>query len=217
MISKVARNLVRAWMEIEHGRIFGLNRLNLKASLQIELKPKRPFPNVSLKWNKVTRGTTDRLRIESATIRYLEERFLGWGNNRSLNNNYVAGSTLARAFEAQSKTVYFDHLTQTGGAPIAHEAFTGRTPGVGDIHAWIFLANEGVVKPGMIINFQNEVGQSINEISTGKLVGAGFQVSVVPYTWWSRCLSSQSPGIKKSFNPNMLDAVSVGRSSSLVG
>ena len=217
MIRKVARTLVRAWLEKELGREFGLDRQNLKPSLQIELKPNRPFPNVSLKWNKATRGITDRLRIESATIRYLEEHFLSWGNNRSPNNNYVAGSTSARAFEAQSKTVYFDHLAETGGAPVAHEAFTGRTPGVGDLEAWIFLANEGVVIPGMIINFQNELGQSINEISTGQLVGVGYQVSVVPYTWWSHCLSCESLGSKKSFNPNMLDGVSVGRSSSLVG
>jgi hypothetical protein len=177
-------------MEKELGRVFGLDRQNLKPSLQIELKPNRPFPNVSLKWNKATRGITDRLRIESATIRYLEERFPGWGNNRSPNNNYVAESTLARAFEAQSKTVYFDHLTETRGAPVAHEAFTGRTPGVGDIEAWIFLANEGVVKPGMIINFQNELSQSINERSAEELVGAGYQISVVPYVWWSHYLFS---------------------------
>ena len=217
MICKVARTLVRAWMEKELGIVFGVDRQNMKPSIQIELKPNRPFPNVSLKWNKATRGTTDRLRIESATIRYLEERFLGWGNNRSQNNNYVAGSTLARAFEAQFKTVYFDHLEDTGGAPVAHEAFTGRTPGVGDIEAWIFLANEGVVIPGMIINFQNELGQSINAIITGQLVGAGYQVSVVPYTWWSHYLFSEGPRSKKSFNPNMLDGLSVGRSSSLVG
>jgi len=77
-----------------------------------------------------------------------------------------------------------------GGAPVAHEAFTGRTPGVGDIEAWIFLADEGVVKPGMIINFQNELGQSINERSAGELVGAGYQISVVPYVWWSHYLFS---------------------------
>lgn len=142
MICKVARTLVRAWMEKNLAEYLDSTDRTLKPSLQIELKPNRPFPNVSLKWNKATRGTTDRLRIESATIRYLEERFLTWGNNRSPNNNYVAGSTLARAFEAQSKTVYFDHLAETGGTPVAHEAFTGRTPGVGDIEVWIFLANE---------------------------------------------------------------------------
>jgi hypothetical protein len=205
MIRKVARTLIRAWMEEELGREFGLDRKNLKPSLQIEMKPNRPFPNVSLKWNRATRGTTDRLRIENATIRYLEERFLNWGNNRSPNNNYVAGSTLARAFQAQSKTVYFDHLGDIGGAPVAHEAFTGRTPGVGDVEAWIFLANEGVVKPGMIVNFQNELGQSINERSAGDLVGAGYQISVVPYAWWSHCLSSETSSSKKSFNPNMSD------------
>ncbi len=189
MIRKIARTLVRAWMEEELGRLFGLNRQNLKSSLQIEMKPNRPFPNVSLKWNKATRGTTDRLMIENATIRYLEERFQRWGNNRSPNNNYVAGSTSARAFDAPHKTVYFDHLAETtGGAPVAHEAFTGKTPGAGDIESWIFLANEGVVKPGMIINFQNEVGQSISERSTGELVEAGYQISVVPYVWWSRHL-----------------------------
>ena len=97
---------------------------------------------------------------------------------------------MARTFEAQSKTVYFDHLAETGGAPVAHEAFTGRTPGVGDLEAWIFLSNESVVKPGMIINFQNELGQSINERSAGELVGAGYQISVVPYVWWSHYLFS---------------------------
>jgi hypothetical protein len=188
MIRKIARTLVRAWMEKELGRLFGLDRQNLKPSLQIEMKPYRPFPNVSLKWNKATRGTTDRLRIENATIRYLQERFQGWGNNRSPNNNYVAGSTLARAFDAPHKTVYFDHLSETGEAPVAHEAFTGKTPGAGDTESWIFLANEGVVKPGMIINLQNEVGQSISERNTGELVEAGYQISVVPYDWWSQYL-----------------------------
>jgi len=190
LIRKIARTLVRAWMEEELGELFELDRQNLKPSLQIEMKPNRPFPNVSLKWNKVTLGTTDRLTIEDATIRYLEEHLLNWGNNRSLNNNYVAGSTLARAFDAPHKTVYFDHLVETtGGAPVAHEAFTGRTPGTRDIESWIFLANEDMVKPGMIINFQNEVGQSISERNTLELVQAGYQISVVPYDWWSRFLS----------------------------
>jgi len=154
------------------------------------MKPNRPFPNVSLKWNRATRGTTDRLVIESATIRYLEGRFPRWGNNRSPNNNYVAGSTSSVAFDTPSKTVYFDHLAKIGRAFLAHEAFTGRTPGMGDIDAWIFLADKGVVKPGMIINFQNEVGQSINEKVTRKLIEAGYQVSVVPYVWWSNHLFS---------------------------
>ncbi len=39
MICKVARTLVRAWMEKELGRVFGLDRQNLKPSLQIELNP----------------------------------------------------------------------------------------------------------------------------------------------------------------------------------
>lgn len=190
MIRKIARTLVRGEIEKELGPLFGLDRQNLKPSLQIEMKANRPFPNVSLKWNKKTRGTTDRLRIENATIRYLEERFRRWGNNRSPNNNYVAGSTSARAFEAPCKTVYFDHLVETtGGTPVAHEAFTGKAPGAGDIESWIFLANEGVVNPGMIINFQNEVGQSISERNTRELVEAGYQISVVPYVWWSQYLS----------------------------
>jgi hypothetical protein len=119
----------------------------------------------------------------------LKNHFPGWGNNRSPNNNYVTGSTLALGFIAPTKTVYFDHLARTRGKPLAHEAFTGRTPGTGDVEAWIFLANEGIVKPGMIINFQNEIGQSIGESITGELVAAGYQVSVVLYAWWSRHLS----------------------------
>lgn len=189
LISKIARTQVRAWMELEMGSEFGLDREGAKPSLQIEIKPDRPFPNISLKWNRETRGTTSRLQIEDATIRYLRAHFPTWGNNRSPNNNYVAGSTLARGFEAPAKTVYFDHLAWTQETPIAHEAFTGRTPGTGDIEAWIFLAN-GVVKPGMIINFQNGVGQSINQRTTCELVSAGYQVSVVPYSWWSRYLPS---------------------------
>jgi hypothetical protein len=54
MISKIARAQVRAWMEKELGRLFGLDRKNLKSSLQIEMKPNRASPNVSLKWNKAT-------------------------------------------------------------------------------------------------------------------------------------------------------------------
>jgi hypothetical protein len=174
---------------MELGQLFGLNRQNLKSSLQIGMKPNRQFPDASLKWNKTTRGTTDRLKIENATIRYLEERFQRWGNNRSPNNYYVAGSTSARAFDAPHKTVYFDHLAETGGAAVAHEAFTGKTPGAGDIESWVFLAKQGVVKPGMIINFQNEVGRSISERNTRELVDAGYQISVVPYDWWSQYLS----------------------------
>ncbi len=141
-----------------------------------------------MKWNKATRGTTDRLGIENATIRYLEVRFQRWGNNRSPNNKYVSGSTSARGFDAPHKTVYFDHLAETAGAPVAHEAFTGKTPGAGDIESWIFLANAGVVKPGMIINIRNEVGKSISEGNAGELVEAGYQISVVPYDWWSQYL-----------------------------
>jgi hypothetical protein len=111
-----------------------------------------------------------------------------WGNNRSPNNDYTAGSTSALGFETPSKTVYFDHLVVRDGVSIANEAFTGESPGVGDIAAWIFLANEGVVKPGVIINFQNEVGRSISESNTNALVRAGYQVSVVPFGWWLPCL-----------------------------
>jgi len=62
MIRKIARTLVRAWMEKKLGRLFGLDRQNPKSSLQIEMKLNRPFPNVLLKWDKATRGTTDRLK-----------------------------------------------------------------------------------------------------------------------------------------------------------
>ena len=41
----------------------------------------------------------------------------------------------------------------------------------------------------MIINFQNEVGRSISERNTRELVDAGYQISVVPYDWWSQYLS----------------------------
>jgi len=190
---KIARTFVRAWMEKEMGDAFGLNRHGLKPSLQIETKPNRPFPNVSLKWNKATRGMTDRLRIEDATIRYLKDRLSSWGNNRSPNNNYVEGSTSAKGFAAPAKTVYFDHLVTTGDGLIANEAFTGKTPGVGDIEAWVYLAKEGVVAPGMIFNFQNEPGHSIGEKGTRELVSEGYKVSVVPYTWWSQYLSRWSP------------------------
>jgi hypothetical protein len=101
----------------------------------------------------------------------------------------VAGSTTARAFDAPNKTVYFDHLAGTEGAPFAHEAFTGMSPGAGGKESWVFLTNEGLVKPGMMINFQNEAGRSISERDTGELAEAGYQISVVPYDWWSQFLS----------------------------
>lgn len=189
LILKVARTLVRAWLEEEVGDEFGLHRQGLRPSLQIEVRRGRPSPSTSLKWNKETRGTTDRLQIEDATIRYLEAHFPAWGNNRSLNNNDVAGSTLARGFRTPFKIVYFDHLAKTEEAPLANEAFTGRTPGKGDVGAWIFPARESIVGPGMIVNFQNEVGQSINETTADRLVRAGYQVSVVPHKWWSNYLN----------------------------
>ena len=192
LIHKIARTLVREWLEMEIGHEFGIDRMGKKPSLQIELKPNRPFPNVSLKWNKATQGTTNRLEIENATVRYLKERLLNWGNNRSPSNNYVAESTLALGFETPFKTVYFDHLSRKQEGFIAHEAFTGRTPGKGDVEAWIFLARKGVVRPGLIINFQNEVGQSVNRITSNRLVDVGYQVSVVPYSWWSHYLSRRT-------------------------
>lgn len=189
LIRKIARTLVRGWIEEEFGREFGLDRGGFKPSLQVQISPRRPFPNASLKWNRITKGTTNRLEIENATVEYLKTHFPGWGNNRSPNNNYVTGSTLASGLKARKKTVYFDHLARTRGKPVAHEAFTGRTPGTGDLEAWIFLAKERVVKPGMIINFQNEVGKSISERNARELVEAGYQISVVPYAWWSPYLS----------------------------
>lgn len=207
LIRKIARTLVREWLEVEVGGEFGIDRRQSKPSVQIELKPNRPFPNISVKWNKSTQGTTNRLEIENATVRYLSERLPNWGNNRSPSNNYVAGSTLALAFKVPSKTVYFDHLSGSREAPIAHEAFTGRTPGKGDVEAWIFLAKEGIVRPGMIINFQNEVGQSVNKVTSARLVDAGYQISVVPFVWWSRYLSRRtSDESQKSFNPNIPSA-----------
>jgi hypothetical protein len=167
--------------------------------VQIEFKRNRPLPSASLKWNAVTAGTTDALHIENATIRYLNGRLPKWGNNRSKNNNYAAGSTLSRGFVTPSKTVYFDHLSGDGKVPTANEAFTGPAPSAGDIEAWIFLASHGVVRPGMIIDFQNELGQSISESRSAKLISVGYQVSVVPYGWWSSCLAS---GDSDRTNPN---------------
>jgi len=187
---KIARTLVRAWIEKEMGEVFGLDRQGVKPSLQIGVNPSRPLPSVSLKWNETTAGITNRLRIEEATIRYLEKRMRAWGNNRSPNNDYVAGSTSSKGFDTPFKTVYFDHLVKRRGSIVAHEAFTGLTPGAGDIEGWLFLSKEGVIRPGMIINFQNEVGQSISEKNTRKLAGAGYQISVVPYAWWSCCCLS---------------------------
>ena len=70
-----------------------------------------------------------------------------------------------------------------------HEASTGRTSGKGDIEAQIFLAKGGQVTHGMIFDFQNEVGQSMSVVTTVRLVGAGYRVSVVHYIWWSPYLS----------------------------
>ncbi len=135
LINHIARTLIRSWLESEVGREFGVERKGLNPSLQIEVKPNRPFPGASLKWNKVTKGTTDRLQIEESTVRYIEIYVPGWGNNRSPNNDYVAGSTKSEAFESPFKTVYFDHLTKTDGISIASEAFTGLAPGARDIRA----------------------------------------------------------------------------------
>ena len=192
LVNQIARTQMRAWIEKELGPEFGLNRSGLNPSLQIEFKPNRPLPNASLKWNEVTNGTTDPLQIEEATIRYLKDRLPGWGNNRSPNNDYVSGSTLSRGFETPLKTVYFDHLSSNGDVPTANEAYTGPAPGVRDVDAWIMLAKNGVVKPGMIIDFQNAIGQSISESVTAELASAGYQVSVVPFSWWSSCLNLSS-------------------------
>jgi hypothetical protein len=189
LVNQIARTQIRAWMERELGSEFGLDRCRLNPSVQIELKPNRPFPGTSVKWNKVTTGETHPLKIEEATIRYLRIRLPGWGNNRSPNNNYVAGSTLSRGFQTPSKTVYFDHLFGRLDLPTADEAFTGPAPGTRDLEAWIFLAGSGRVKPGMIINFQNEKGQSISTVNTASLVCAGYCVSVVPFAWWAHHLS----------------------------
>ncbi len=196
MINKIARTQTRAWMEVALGSEFGLDRNGLNPSLQIEFK-RRPLPNASLKWNSVTVGTTHPLRIEEATVKYLNAKMPKWGNNRSPNNDYVAGSTLSRGFETPFKTVYFDHFSSDGKVPKANEAFTGPAPGAGDIEAWIFLANRGLVRPGMIIDFQNELGQSINESNSASLVSAGYEVSVVPYDWWSSYLVPEDSGRMK--------------------
>lgn len=189
LAKQIARTQVRAWMEKELGTEFGVDKSGVKPSLQIGIKKNRPLPDASLKWNKVTRGVTNPLEIERATMRYLERRTPNWGNNRSLNNDYTPGSTRAQGFRSPSKTVYFDRLLRTGSLPTACEAFTGPAPGTSDVEAWIYLSEARVVKPGTIINFQNEVGQSISEMTATPLVNAGYQVSVVPYHWWSPNLS----------------------------
>jgi hypothetical protein len=88
MIRKIARTLVRARMEDELGQLFGLDRQELRSSLQIEMKPNRPFPNVSLKWNSETRGTTDRPRIENATVSCT------WENIFRVGGTIVARTTM---------------------------------------------------------------------------------------------------------------------------
>ena len=82
LIDKIARTQTRAWIEVEMGSEFGLDRRGLNPSLQIEVKHGRPLPNTSLKWNRVTAGTTSALQIEEATVRYLNARLPKWGNNR---------------------------------------------------------------------------------------------------------------------------------------
>ncbi len=176
-------------MQQELATEFGGERRGFRPSLQIEIKISRPFPEASLKWNKITTGTTNLLQIEEATVCYLRGRIPKWGNNRSPNNDYTAGSTLSKGFKSPSKTVYFDHLTEIENTPIANEAFTGLAPGSKDIEAWVYLSNERVIKPGMVINFQNERNQSINAANSTSLVRAGYQVSVVPHSWWSPYLS----------------------------
>ena len=192
MINKLARTQIRAWLEVELESEFGLNRKGLNPSLQIEFKSGRPLPSTSLKWNRATPGNTNPLRIEKATVSYLVKGLSGWGNNRSPNNDYVAGSTLSRGFATPYETVYFDHLSGQKKVPTADEAFAGPTPGHGDIEAWTYLANRRVIKPGMIINFQNELGQSISEHNCAILVGAGYRVSVVPYGWWASFLPARN-------------------------
>ena len=186
LINKIARTLTRAWMEIEFGQEFGVSRLGLKPSLQISLSPHRPFPNASVKWNKLSSGTTNPLQIENATVRYLSGVMPGWGNNRSPNNNYTVGSTKARGFDSPFKTVFFDDISETPKFPVANEAFTGNEPGTRDVEAWVFLSRAGTIKPGSVVNFQNSKGQCVGETITTRLVNAGFAVSVVPYAWWER-------------------------------
>lgn len=189
MAHQIARTQLRAWMEQELATEFGVNRRGLRPSLQIGFKPDRPSPDASLKWNRITTGTTDPLQIEEATVCYPRGHIPKWGNNRSPNNDYTAGSTLSTGFKSPSKTVYFDHLAGVENVPLANEAFTGLAPGCKDIAAWIYLSNEHVVKPGLVVNFQNERNQSINGANLASLVRAGYQVSVVPYNWWSPFLS----------------------------
>ena len=181
---RVARAQTRAWLEREFGPEFGTNRQGLKPSLQIEFKAGRPLPNTSLKWNPITGGTTDPLQIEVATIRYMNTKIPDWGNNRSPNNDYVAGSTRSRGFRTPFKTVYFDHLTGDSRFPTANEAFTGYAPSPRDIEAWVSLSKQRRVVPGMIINFQNGQRQSVSLRNAVSLIAAGYQVSVVPYIWW---------------------------------
>ena len=190
LANQIARTQLRAWMECELGAEFGIIRSGVKPSLQLGFKPHRPFPDTSVKWNKITKGTTSPLQIEEATVRYLNDHILGWGNNRSPNNDYTAGSTQSYGLESPCKTVFFDHLSGTGGVPTASEAFTGLAPGVRDIQAWEFLSKAGRINPGLIINLQNERGQSISEANACTLVQAGYRVSVVPFGWWSPYLSN---------------------------
>ncbi len=192
LMIQIARTQTRAWIETDLGGEFALNRKGLRASLQIEGKPKRRLPCASLKWNKETKGTTEPLRIEEATMKYLDSRFLGWGNNRNLRNNYVAGSTLSGGFKTPFMTVYFDHLMHGGLVPSANEAFAGLAPSRWDVDAWIYLANRGIVRPGMIVNFQNGVGRSMGRNVSSRLLRAGHQVSVVPFAWLSSYLDESS-------------------------
>jgi len=190
LANQIARTQLRAWMECEFGPEFGIVRDGVKPSVQLGFNPHRTFPNTSVKWNKVTKGTTNPLRIEEATVGYLSDHIPGWGNNRSPNNDYTAGSTLSYGLDSPCKTVYFDHLTKSGGVPIASEAFTGLAPGVRDIQAWEFLSKTGRVRPGLIINLQNARRQSISEANAYTLIRAGYHVSVVPFAWWSPYLSN---------------------------
>ena len=190
LANQIARTQLRAWMECELGSEFGIVRSGVKPSLQFGFKPHRTFPDTSVKWNKKTQGTTSPLQIEEATVRYLNDHIPGWGNNRSPNNDYTAGSTQSYGLKAPGKTVYYDHLSGTGGVPTASEAFTGLAPGARDIQAWKFLSKAGRIKPGLIINLQNERGQSISEANAYTLVRAGYHVSVVPFAWWSPNLSN---------------------------
>ena len=186
LINKIARTLTRSWLETELGQEFGIDGRGFKPSLQIALSPHRPFPNASLKWNRLSRGTTNPLEIEKATMQYLAAALPGWGNNSSPNDDYTKGSTLARGFDTPFKTVYFDDLSGTPEHPTAGEAFTDDAPGTRDIEGWIFLSKTGSISPGSMINFQDSKRQCVGEAITERLVAGGFRVSVVPYEWWMR-------------------------------